>query len=169
MPPVPDNHPAPRQLLAFTFPPGSSFEGRLSGALQRIESGGALRILDALFVGREDGSGELVAVSLAATSSAGMIGQLVGFRLDGSAREQETQAALDGAAGGLVRELGDALEPGWAVAGVIVEHVWAQVLEEAVGRIGGSALANVQLEAGEVDEAWARLARELAASLPPQG
>ena len=44
---------APRQLLAYTFPPGSAFEGQLVGALERIESGGAMRVLDALFVARE--------------------------------------------------------------------------------------------------------------------
>src|SRR5438034_6881777 len=94
-----DKHP-PRQFLAFAFPPGAAFEGRLSTALQRIESGGALRLLDALFVGREAGAGELVAVSLSA-SSAGMIGQLVGFRLDDATRARETQRALDGPSGPL--------------------------------------------------------------------
>ena len=63
-----------RQLIAFTFPPGSSFEGQLVGALERIESGGTMRILDALFVGREAGSGELSVASLSADGQAGAIG-----------------------------------------------------------------------------------------------
>ena len=37
------NGTAPRQLLAYSFPPGARFEGRLSTALQRIESGGEPR------------------------------------------------------------------------------------------------------------------------------
>ena len=42
-----------RQLLVYTFGPGAGFEGQLVGALERIESGGAIRVLDALFVTRE--------------------------------------------------------------------------------------------------------------------
>ena len=162
-----DKHP-PRQFLAFAFPPGAAFEGRLSTALQRIESGGALRLLDALFVGREAGAGELVAVSLSG-SSAGMIGQLVGFRLDDATRARETQRALDGPSGAFVRELGAALQPGWSVAGLLVEHAWAGALDEAVGRIGGTQLANELVGADGPGEAWAKLSLELAAhSRSPQ-
>ena len=41
-----------RQLLAFTFGSDSTFEGQLVGALERIESGGTVRVLDGLFVAR---------------------------------------------------------------------------------------------------------------------
>src|SRR3954454_22724662 len=41
-----------RQLLAFTFGSDSTFEGQLVGALERIESGGSVRVLDGLFVAR---------------------------------------------------------------------------------------------------------------------
>ena len=57
---------ASRQLLAYTFGSDSRFEGQLVGALERIESDGAMRVLDALFVVREPDSGELSAFSLAA-------------------------------------------------------------------------------------------------------
>src|SRR5437016_12478191 len=96
----PDDKDPLRQLVAFVFPPGAAFEGRLSTALQRIESGGALRLLDAVFVGREAGVGELVAVSLSG-SSAGMIGQLVGFRLDDATSPRVNQRALHGPSGAL--------------------------------------------------------------------
>src|SRR5690242_9899648 len=89
----------PRQLLAYSFPPRSQFEGQLVGALQRIESGGALRILDALFVGREADSGELIAVSLSADGAAGLTGRLLSFRLEPSARAKATERALEGSAG----------------------------------------------------------------------
>src|SRR5207237_9377779 len=91
MDPVADGA-APRQLIAYAFPPGAEFGGLLMGALQRIESGGALRILHALFVGREPDTGELVAVSLSSDSPAGMIGQLIGFRLEASARAEPPSA-----------------------------------------------------------------------------
>lgn len=154
---------APRQLIAYTFPPGAEFGGLLMGALQRIESGGALRILHALFVGREPQSGELVAVALSSDSPAGMIGQLIGFRLEASARAEQTERALQGPDGPLVRALADTLEPGGAIAGVLVEHAWAQVLAEAVERIGGAPLGSEMLDAGCEERAWARLTGELAA------
>jgi hypothetical protein len=149
----------PRQLLGYSFPPGFSFEGQLLGALQRIESGGALSILAALFVGRDADSGELVAVSLSGTSAGGMIGQLIGFRLDESTRKTQTEETLAGPAGEVVRELASSLEPGAAVAGVLVEHAWAGVLAEAVARLGGSQLTNELLETGASEEPWVRLLR----------
>jgi len=147
---------APRQLLAFRFGAGSQFEGQLVGALQRIESGGALRILAVMFVARDEG-GELTAVSRESQSAAGMIGELISFRL-GDARGEETQAALEGPTGAVVRRLGDALEPGAAVAGVLVEHSWAQVLGEAVARIGGEQLLSEPVRVQGGPEVWAPLA-----------
>jgi hypothetical protein len=150
---------APRQFLAFTFPPRADFGGWLSTALQRIESGGALRIVEALFVGSDADSGELLAVALSG-SSAGVIGQLTGFRRDDAGRAKQTQAALDGPAGPIVRELSAALRPGWSIAGLVVEHAWAGVLDEAVRRIGGTGVADEPIPGG-AEESWARLAREL--------
>ena len=139
-----------RQLLAYSFGPGSSFEGQLVGALERIESGGAMRILDALFVGRQPESGELVAVSLSADGSAGMIGRLISFRLDESARRSSTQRVLDGPAGEMVRSLADGMQPGNALAAVLVEHKWALTLGEAIARMGGNEAVNRFVDADEI-------------------
>jgi hypothetical protein len=38
----------PRQLLVYSFDADAHFGGRLVGALERMESGGALRIVEAL-------------------------------------------------------------------------------------------------------------------------
>lgn len=51
------------QLMVFGFGADSSFEGQLVGALERMEAGGALRILDTFFVGKEAETGELVAIA----------------------------------------------------------------------------------------------------------
>ncbi|TML31097.1 MAG: hypothetical protein E6G30_01695, partial [Actinobacteria bacterium] len=67
---------AAQQLLTYVFPPEADFGGLLLGALQRIESGGAIRVLELLFVGHGSDPGELVAISRDA-SSAGMIGKLI--------------------------------------------------------------------------------------------
>jgi hypothetical protein len=155
---------APRELLAFTFPPGANFEGRLSTALQRIESGGALRILGALFVGRGESADELAAVELRG-GSAGVIGNLIGFRLDDAERARQTEEALAGPSGAAVREIADALQPGEALAAVLLEHSWAQVLEDSVARIGGTALLDEHTPA-EPEQAWPTLPARLAARPP---
>jgi hypothetical protein len=148
---------APRQLLAFTFPPGAGFEGQLVGALERIESGGAMRILDGLFVSREPETGALVAVTLTTDGKAGMIGKLLSFRLDDSARRKATERALEGPAGPAVRSLAENLEPGGAVAAVLVEHAWSAVLGEAITRIGGDRLLSEFVEATEGADPWGKL------------
>ncbi|MGO9823100.1 MAG: hypothetical protein ACLPTJ_20920 [Solirubrobacteraceae bacterium] len=147
-----------RQLLAYRFPPGSRFEGQLVGALERIESGGTMRILDALFVGRDADSGEVVAVSMSSDGTAGMIGSLLSFRLDDHARQTATDRALEGPAGTVVRAVVETLAPGEALASVLVEHTWAVTLREAIDRLGGSQLLSESGEADEVDNAWDRLA-----------
>jgi hypothetical protein len=145
---------APRQLLAYRFPPGSGFEGQLVGALERIESGGAMRILDALFVGREPESGDLIAVSMSSQSAAGMVGRLLSFRLEGHARASMTERVLEGRAGDLARSLAEGLEPGAAVAAVLVEHAWALTLAESIARIGGTETFSEFVQSAAIDETW---------------
>ena len=82
------------QLLAFHFPPGAAFEGRLVGALERTESGGALRILDTLFVASEPGTGELVAVATHGSRLGGEVASLLRFRLEPAERRRATERAL---------------------------------------------------------------------------
>jgi hypothetical protein len=150
-----------RQLLAYKFGPESSYEGQLVGALERIESGGALRIVDALFVGRGPDTGEVTAVSLSG-GSAGMIGRLLSFRLDAGERQAATQRALEGPTGEIVRTLGDQLQPGVAIAAVLIEHAWAQALDEAVRRMGGAEAVSESTDAAQIAQA-AALLREVAA------
>ncbi len=148
----------PRQLVAFAFPRGSSFEGQLVGALERVESGGAMRILDALFVGREADSGELAAVEMTADSSAGMVGRLLTFRLEGgTARKSMTDKVLESRLGSLVRAVAENLEPGEAMAAVLVEHTWAQHLGEGISRMGGTPMHDEFVEVAGLDEAWVPL------------
>ena len=52
------------QLLVYRFAADASFEGRLVGALERLESGGTLRIVEALFIANDAETGELAAVDL---------------------------------------------------------------------------------------------------------
>jgi hypothetical protein len=144
--------PLPTQLIIHGFRPGASFEGKLVGALERIESGGALRILDALFVQRDGETGELVAVDLAGGTAGGMVTSLLGFRLDPAQRRHATERTLAGGLGEMVRELARTLEPGAALAAVLVEHMGARALEDAVSRTGGTRVLNTFVEATTLSE-----------------
>jgi hypothetical protein len=137
---------APVQLIVYGFDPGARFEGQLVGALERLESGGSLRILEVLFVQREEASGELVAIDAHGGSAGGMVSRLLDFRLGGSGRSRATARALGDPDGDVdrapLRELGASLEPGAGLAAVIVEHVWAGALEDAAVRTGGTRLTD---------------------------
>jgi hypothetical protein len=130
------------QLLVYAFAPDADFEGQFVGALERIESGGTLRVLDVLLVAREADTGELVAIGMGGTGAGGMVGPLVGFRLDVAERRRATRRALAAARPSAVapetlRAMGDTLEPGGALTAVLVEHTWVGPVENAVARMGG--------------------------------
>jgi len=134
------------QLLLYAFREDAVFQGALVGALERLESGGALRILGALFVQRDARTGEIAAIDLRGRGAGSAVAPLLGFRLDAAERRRATDRALDDEAGGLpgatVSEIARSLEPGTAVAAVLVEHVWAGALADAVERSGGISLGS---------------------------
>jgi hypothetical protein len=152
------------QLLVFGFDANASFEGQLVGALERLESGGALRILDVLFVAADEATGDHVAINLKG-GTGGLTAKLLDFRLDPAARRKATERALSedpsGGMADLLRDLGTALEPGTALAAVLVEHVWARALEDAVSRVSGRPLASEFVEVARLSELPPDLLRKL--------
>lgn len=142
------------QLLVYEFGPDANFEGQLVGALERIESGGALRVLDALFVANDPETGELVATDLRGGAARSVVASLLTFRLEPAERRRATERTLAG--GGVpaetLRELGLALEPGAAMVALLVEHVWARALDEAVSRTGGTPLTSDFVDANGLAE-----------------
>jgi hypothetical protein len=163
----PRTHP-PAQLFVYAFGPGAHFEGQLVGALERIEAGGALRILEALFLRRDPGGGELTAFDLEGRPGRGLTAPLLSFRLDPAARRRSTERALRGDAGirpETLKELGDALEPGGSLVALLVEHTWARALDDAVARTGGTELAAEFVDA----TALAEIAPELLAATGTPG
>ena len=140
------------QLLLYDFGAEAQFEGRLVGALERMESGGALRILEALFVRRDPETGELAAVDLRSRGAGSMALPLVGFRLDPAERDRATERALVGGLGETLQQLGAKLAPGAAIAAVLVEHTWARALEDAVSQSGGTAISREFVDASSLGE-----------------
>jgi hypothetical protein len=142
------------QLVAFRFDASAAYEGRLVGALERMESGGALRIAEVLFVGREPESGELVAVSGRGRQQGSLVASLLGFRLEPAERKRATERARrafqheDGS--NQLDELAKDLPAGGAIAAALIEHRWAQALNAAVGEMGGRDLLGEFVDATEL-------------------
>src|SRR4051812_50115835 len=76
----------PVQLLVYRFGTDAVFHGQLSGALERMETGDALRVLDVVVVGLERTTGELFAVALRGGGAGGLTAALLEFRLDAGGR-----------------------------------------------------------------------------------
>jgi hypothetical protein len=148
--------PTSTQLLLYHFGPDARFEGQLVGALERMEAGGAVRILEAVFVARDPDSGEIAAINRKGDGAGGIVAPLLDFRLDPGARRRATRRALDDSTPGIpsesLRDLFESLPPGSAVAAVLVEHVWAKGLAEAVERVGGTEVSREDVDATTLAE-----------------
>ena len=142
----------PRQLLLYRFDADAKFEGRLVGALERMESGGALRIVEAAFIARDAETGELAALDLRSRGAGSLVAPLIGFRLDPRERDRATERALAADGGEMLTALGEVLAPGTAIAAVLVEHTWARALEDAVSQSGGTPLSGGFVEAATLSD-----------------
>lgn len=89
-----DRSSTPTQLLVYGFEPGAKFEGRLVGAIERVESGGTLRVLDVLFVMRDADTADLVAIEMRGRGEGSLVASLLGFRLDPGERRRASEKAL---------------------------------------------------------------------------
>jgi DNA-binding NarL/FixJ family response regulator len=136
---------APLQLIGLTFHLGADAERRLLAEVDRIEGRGVLRVLDLVVVARgQDGTVEGLEVGddedfgslLASISPFGAPNGGRPAAGDGSASEPA------GSGVAAVRALADSLEPGSAVALLLVEHLWASPLVDAVSAAGGALISD---------------------------
>ncbi|MGO9751512.1 MAG: LuxR C-terminal-related transcriptional regulator [Solirubrobacteraceae bacterium] len=128
--------PGPLQVIAVSFRPGSDFQGRVLAEVGRLQGRGVLRLLDLLFVAKnEDGTIQPVVLGGdddfgALLSSIVPLAGVVGPADDGSSRFDPADAWA----------LTESLLPGTALAFLLIEHGWAQPLFDAIAETGGSLL-----------------------------
>jgi DNA-binding NarL/FixJ family response regulator len=130
---------APLQLIGLTFPLGADVESRLLAQVDRIEGRGVLRVLDLVFVAKgQDGAVEGLEVG-----DNDDFGSLLAGG-NGSQPGIGAAAASDPADPGVaaVQALADSLEPGSAAAFLLVEHLWAGPLVDAVSAAGGALITD---------------------------
>jgi hypothetical protein len=158
----------PVQLVSIGFEPGANFEGRIVDELARLESDRTIRVLDLLFVARDEASDDLVLLERQEESMGAVVGALLGFRFEG----QEEDEHSFGFSQAEIEQMGAGLEPGASAAVMLIEHVWARELKEAVRDAGGRMLgegyltpevvAAVEPELVAIAEAIAEAEREAA-------
>jgi DNA-binding CsgD family transcriptional regulator len=128
--------PGPLQVIAVGFGPGADFEGRVLAEVDRLQGRGVLRLLDVLFVAKDDdgtirelvvGDDEDFGALLASIVPLGGAGLAESSRDDG----------LAGFGPGDATMLAQSLRPGTSLAFLLVEHAWAQGLFEAIADTGG--------------------------------
>ncbi len=154
--------PAPLQMIALTFRLDADAESRLLEEVGRIEGRGVLRVLDLVFLAKgQDGTVEGLEVG-DGEDFGSLLGSISPFGSGNGARPAAGNAAANGSAGSgmaTVQALADSLEPGSAVALLLVEHLWAGPLVDAVSAADGTLISDDFL-AGDVSRA---VAAEIAA------
>jgi DNA-binding NarL/FixJ family response regulator len=129
---------APLQVIALSFSRNAGAEDRLLAEVDRLRGRGVLRLLDMLFVAKsQDGTIERLTIGddedfgslLARVVPVADGGPATRTPADGPAAAFEPADAL---------ALADSLQPGTAVAFLLVEHHWAASLFDAIAETGGT-------------------------------
>ena len=128
---------APLQVIALSFSRDAGAEDRILAEVDRLRGRGVLRLLDMLFVAKSpDGSIERLAIG-ADEDFGALLAAVVPVTDGGPAGP--AQAAGPGSfdpAG--AQALADSLQPGTALAFLLVEHHWAAPLFDAIADSGGT-------------------------------
>jgi len=154
----------PVQLLAIGFPPDAEFEGRIMAEIERLESHETIRVLDLLFVAKDTETGDLLALDYQGEDLGAIVGALLGFEFrDDGGQPNGSAEGTGGHAFGLsqneIHDMAAFLRPGSSAGFVLIEHVWARDLKDAIRDAGGFPLGEGFL----TPEAIAEVAIELVA------
>ena len=140
---------APLQLIALTFRLEADAESRLLAEVDRIKGRGVLRVLDMVFVAKgRDGTVEALAVG-DDEDFGSLLAGIAPFGAENGGRRAVGNGAAGEPAGSGVDALVNSVEPGNAVAFLLVEHLWAGPLVDAVSAAGGVLISDDFL-AGDV-------------------
>jgi len=146
-------------VLGFAEP---NFTGKIAAELDRLRQNEFIKIVDALVVNKDE-NGEITALQVSdlsqdeATEMGEIIGALIGF---GYGTEEAVEAGAEAGAeamadGHLIPEedawyVADAIPNGTAAAIILLEHLWAIPLRNAIVDAGGIALADEWIHAKDL-------------------
>jgi len=133
----------PVEYVIIGFP-GNRFTGEIVPELTRLIEGGVVRIIDLVFIGKND-DGDVVVIEVDENA------ELTAF------------AMLDGEIGGVIGDediqyAAEGLEPGSSAALILWEDTWAAPLVQAIRNAGGVLLEGSRIPAQLIEDAEALLA-----------
>ena len=127
---------APLQVIALSFSRDAGAEDRILAEVDRLRGRGVLRLLDMLFVAKsQDGSIERMAIG--ADEDFGALLAAIVPVTDGGPAGPAQAAGLGSFDPAGAQALADSLQPGTALAFLLVEHHWAAPLFDAIAESGG--------------------------------
>jgi uncharacterized membrane protein len=141
----------PIQLVVIGFPRDAQFRGEIIRALSDVRGRGVIRLIDALFV-RKDDQGRIGAVmresdftqeqrETLGTIAGGLLGYMAGGEETALRAADAAAQAVAGGAFGLgladLQNIKDRIAPGEAALLLLIEHTWATELKGAVRNTGG--------------------------------
>ena len=151
----------PIQAFVIGFADNELFEGRIAEELARLSDVGQIRIIDAVFVMREDDDVSVLSVSdldddqraelrsaigaLVGLGVAGAEGAVLGAAL-GASVDADAPTAAESVAAGLLDELPE----GSSALVLAIEHMWAIPLRDAVRDAGGVVVGHRSLTAEDL-------------------
>jgi hypothetical protein len=138
----------PLELLVVGFP-GNQFTGEALPALAELVDHGTIRVIDLLFVGKDD-DGNVVAFELA--DAGDEVRATFGALVAGDEADLLSEEDVD--------DVADVLEPGSSAAMLLFEHTWATRFRDAVVASGGVLIDSIRIPA----ELAETLAKERAAA-----
>jgi len=152
----------PVQMLVLGFAE-PNFTGKIAAELDRLRQNEFIKIVDALVVNKDE-NGEITALQVSDLSEdeslemGAIAGALIGFGYGGDEESVEAGAELGAEAmadGHLLPEedawyVADAIPNGSAAAIILLEHLWAIPLRDAIVDAGGIALADEWIHAKDL-------------------
>ena len=146
----------PVQMLVLGFAE-PNFTGKIAAELDRLRSLEFIKIVDALVVNKDE-NGDITALQVSdlsddeATEMGAIAGALIGFGYGGGEDDDAIEAGAELGAeamadGHLIPDdeawyVADAIPNGTAAAIILIEHMWAIPLRNAIVEAGGMALAD---------------------------
>ena len=140
----------PVQLLAVGFERTDRFKGEILAELENLKSRGLIRVLDLLFV-MKDEAGDILALEDTDLSPeeeiemGAIIGTMLGWETGGAAAAEAGALAVAEDQYGMtiedIQAIADDLEPGTATGILLIEHVWAAAFKHAIREAGGFPIA----------------------------
>jgi len=139
----------PIQVIAVEFDNTDQLQGQVLDALDELTPLGAARVIDALFVAKED-NGDLTAVEAGEVGEEDgvvgeLVGRLLGFSFEGDDADgavvERGDPSLMGVTPADIERIGDDLAPGTGALIMLIEHHWAVGLRDAVSSAGGRMVA----------------------------